>query len=105
MARQGKPTARAEELVKRLRLSITADDEIGLPAISHRLPVAIPNGTAPLMFTLDLAPDEDGTFFLTCREVPDVVLFEDTEDAALARAETLIRESLTNRRSSPDFPY
>jgi predicted RNase H-like HicB family nuclease len=88
-----------------LQLAITSDDEIGLPAISHRLPLAIPNGAVPLIFTLDLAPDDCGSFLVTCREVPDVVLLENTEEAALARAEAMIRESLTNRRPSPDFPY
>ena len=97
MAQYGEPTPFALALVRRMRLSITADDDSGLPAISHRLPVAAPGGVAPLIFTVDLSPDQRGTFLVTCREVPEVLMFAEDEEKALAGAEQAIKDSFGDR--------
>lgn len=82
-----------------------ADEEgHGLRAISHRLPVTTTDGVAPKIFTVDLAPNQEGTFLVTCRELPDVVMLAEDEEKGLVRAEQAIREALEAQRSSPDFP-
>jgi predicted RNase H-like HicB family nuclease len=63
-----------------------------------------PDGVAPMIFTVDLAPDQRGTFLVTCREVADVVIFAEDEEAGLARAEQAIRDALEALRPSPDLP-
>ena len=76
----------------------------GRPAISHRLPVVTPDGRAPMIFTVDRAPDQRGTFLVTCREVLDVVMFAEDEEE-LVRVAQATREVLEAHRTSPDFPY
>lgn len=105
MAHSNKPTPWAREVVRLLRQVVTDDDGNGLPAISHRLPIVTPDSRAPAIFTLDLSPDQHGTFLVICREVPDIVLFAETEEEGLTKAEQAIRETLVVCRSSPDFPY
>lgn len=105
MAQTSKPTPWMRQLVSMMRRAVADDDGSGLPAMSHRLPIATSDGKAPTIFTLDLAPDQRGTFLVTCREVPDVVLFAEDEEEGLVRAEQAIREALETQRSSPDFPY
>ena len=105
MAQLSKPTPWGLKLVGLLRQAVTDSDGTGLPAISHRLAIAAPDCRAPAIFTLDLSPDQRGTFLVLCREVPDVVLFAETEEEGLTRAEQAIRDTLRAHRSSPDFPY
>ena len=105
MAQSGRPTPWGLELVRLLRQAVTDDDGSGLPAISHRLPIATLHSRVPAIFTLDLSPDQRGTFLVLCREVPDVVLFAEDEEEGLVRAEQAIREALEAQRSSADFPY
>lgn len=105
MAQSSRPTPWGRQLVRMLRQAVADEEGHGLPAISHRLPIATPDGKAPRIFTVDLSPDQEGTFLVTCREVPDVVMFTKDEEDALVRAEQAIREVLVARRSASDFPF
>lgn len=73
-------------------------------SLCHRLPVALPDGSPPITYTVDLAPDVRGTFLLTCRELPEVATFGETEEDALSMAELAIEEALATRRRSSNLP-
>ncbi len=45
-------------------------------------------------YTVQLAPDEQGAFLVTCRELPDHLTFGKTEREALAMAEVAIGKAL-----------
>ena len=105
MDQSGNPSQWARDLARRMSLTIISDDDFGLPAISHRLLIAAPGHAVPLTFTVDLSPDQRGTFLVTCREVPDVVIFAEDEDEALAGVEVAIKDALGSRPASPDSPY
>jgi hypothetical protein len=105
MPQPSRPTPWGRKLIGLLREVVADKDGSGLPAISHRLPIATPDSAVPGMFTLDLSPDQQGAFLVVCREVPDLVLLAKTEEEALARAEQAIREAMHSPRASPDFPY
>ena len=88
-----------------LRQAVATDD--GIAAISHRLPITPPDGGVPTTYTVHLAPDNKGTFLVTCRELPEVTTFGEDEEEALSMAEEAIREALEARRktrpNSPDL--
>lgn len=88
------------ELVRLLRQAVADEEGSGLPVILHCLPIATPDGKAPRILTVDLAPDERGTFLATCRDLPDVVMFVEDEEEAFTSAELAIKEVLSDRHFS-----
>lgn len=74
-----------------------------MAAISHRLPIVSPGRDVPMTFTIHLAPDERGTFLVTCRELPDLTSFGRDDEEALEAAEASISEALAGQRSAPDL--
>ena len=105
MGHPSTPTPMGRKLMGLLRQVVADDAGTGLPALSHRLLVAAPGWTVPRTFTVYLSPYSKGTFLVTCRELPGVATFGDSEEEALSMAEEAIREALGAPRSSPDFPY
>lgn len=86
-------------------LRTTIEDGTALAALSHRVLVRpVPHGPS-IPYTVYLAPDERGTFLVTCRELPDLLTFGEDEDEALSMAQIAIEEALGTRPSSADFPY
>lgn len=104
MALSSRPTPGMRELVRLLRRAVADEDGCGLPAISHRLPIATPDGRAARIFTVDLTPDQRGTFLVACRELPNILMFVEGEEEALASAEQTIKEVLSDRHVAPDLP-
>lgn len=105
MAQKNDPTPLGQRLVRLMRMASKKTDGVGLAAISHRLPIRHAANLPPKIYTVDLAPHDNGTFLVTCRELPEVATFGENEEEALAMAEIAIEEALSARRASPDFPY
>ncbi len=85
-----------------LRLVIAADEDTDMAALAHRVPIAAPGWDVPITFTVYLAPDEAGTFLASCRELPEVLTFGETEEEALAMAELAILDELAARQAAAD---
>lgn len=62
--------------------------------ISHHIPLEHADGRPPTVYTVDLAPNAQGTFLVSCRELPEVVFSSMDEDEALTGAEMAYRRSL-----------
>jgi predicted RNase H-like HicB family nuclease len=75
-----------------LRQAVADEKGTGLPSLSHRLPLVAPDCVAPVIF------------LVTCRELPDGVLFAADEEEALARAELAINQVLAARGPLPEVP-
>lgn len=100
MSRDSSPFTRK---VIGLLKQVIASDAGEMAAITYRLPMKSPGFEIATTFTVCLAPDEQGTFLVTCRELPEIITFGEDEEEALAQAEHAIAEVLAARRSSPDF--
>ena len=105
MAQHTNTTPLGRRLLGLMRIAIATDGDQGLAAISHRLPIALPGRNVPMTFTVHLAPDDKGTFLVTCRELPDLTTFGRDEEEALEMAEESIREAIAARQGSSDLPY
>ncbi|MCE8417716.1 type II toxin-antitoxin system HicB family antitoxin [Rhodovulum sulfidophilum] len=58
-----------------------------------------------LAYPIDLTPDDNGTFLVTCPDLPEVTSFGDTESEALRVAKGAISEALASRLSGfEDIP-
>ncbi|PTW45714.1 type II toxin-antitoxin system HicB family antitoxin [Rhodovulum kholense] len=58
-----------------------------------------------LAYPVDLTPDDNGTFLVTCPDLPEVTSFGDTEAEALSMAKGAISEALASRLSGfEDIP-
>jgi antitoxin HicB len=58
-----------------------------------------------LSYRVQMAPDDNGTLFVTCRSLPEVTTFGDDEVDALAHARDAIEEALAARiADSEDVP-
>ncbi len=49
------------------------------------------------MYTVTLTPDDNGTLFVTCSDLPEVTTFGDDEEGAMAHAADAIGEALAAR--------
>lgn len=87
-----------------LKQVIANDDGCEMAALTHRLPLLVPGQESPTTFTVCLAPDDRGTFLVTCRELPEITTFGENEEEALAMAEATIATALAERRGVPDLP-
>ena len=88
-----------------LRNAIDTEPGRALAAIAHRVLVQPRAGGPSISYTVYLAPDDQGTFLVTCRELPDLLTFGEDEDEALSMAEIALVETLGVRPSSADLPY
>ena len=88
-----------------MQQAISTKDGTSLATVRHLLPVQHAANGPPTIYTVYLAPDDKGTFLVTCRELPDLLTFGEDEEEALAMAEHAIREAFAARPSAPDFPY
>lgn len=50
-----------------------------------------------LSYAIDITPDDNGTFLVTCPSLPEVATFGDTEASAVAHAQDAVVEALAGR--------
>jgi predicted RNase H-like HicB family nuclease len=105
MTPKSKRTRTGLRFLGMLKNAINMDESGGAASLCHRLPVVPPGGDLPTTFTVYLTPDDQGIYLATCRELPAVVAFGESEEEALTRAEQVIQDALGGGRSSSDFPY
>jgi hypothetical protein len=84
MAQTHATTPVAQRFIGLLRQAISAEDGTRMAGVTHHLPIVPRGGGVPRTFTVDLAPDDKGTFLVSCRELPDLLTFGKDEDEALA---------------------
>ena len=87
-----------------MQQAVSTEDGTSLATVRHLLPIQHAANGLPTIYTVYLAPDDKGTFLVTCRELPDLLTFGQDEEA-LAMAEHAIGEAFAARPSAPDFPY
>ncbi|EYD75846.1 hypothetical protein Rumeso_02628 [Rubellimicrobium mesophilum DSM 19309] len=98
MPPKSNPTSFGLKLVQRLKTAIGDRNQL---CITHRLLVDAQDGRTPLTFTVDIFREPKGMFVATCWQLPLVLVAGETEDEALAKAETDIRLLLTARDTPP----
>ena len=104
MSPKSTPFQAGLRVVDILREGIEVKDGRALAAIRHHVLVQPLPGGLPCPYTVYLAPDETGTFLVTCRELPDLLTFGEDEMEALKMAVVTIKDALV-RPCSADFPY
>ena len=105
MLPKSQPSSVGLRFLGMLRNAIDTEPGTAQAAISHRVLVQPRPGGPPISYTVYLAPDDRGTFLVTCRELPDLLTFGEDEDEALSMAEIALVQALGTRPSSADFPY
>ena len=100
-----KPSKVGLRFMGMMRTAIKVQNGAALAAICHRVLVGPAPDGPTTAYTVYLAPDDRGTFLVTCRELPDLLTFGEDEDEALSMAEIAIEEAIGVRPSSADFPY
>ena len=104
MPSTSKPSKVGLRFLGMLRNAIEVEDGTALAAICHRVLVQPVLSGPSMSYTVYLAPDDQGTFLVTCRELPDLLTFGEDEEEALSMAEIAIEEALRVRPSSANFP-
>ena len=99
MAWTTKPVRFNLRLVRAVRKALVKGEDPVLPVVSHRLSVALPEGGSAATFNVCLVLDDEGTAMATCPELPDLLVFHDSEEQALAEAQAAIA-----RRVQPERP-
>ena len=94
MAWTTKPGRLNLKLVRAVLKAVAAGEDIGLPVVSHPVRVARPEGGSVVTYTVCLIRDDEGTYMVTCRELPEVLVFEQCERQALIAAQAAIRRAL-----------
>ena len=105
MLPMSQPSSVGLRLLGMMRNAIDTESGRALAAISHRVLVQPRPGSPAISYTVYLAPDDQGMFLVTCRELPDLLTFGEDENEALSMAEIALVEALGVRSSSADFPY
>jgi hypothetical protein len=90
----------ARRIVALLKQAVANDDGDGQAALPHRLQVKPPDREPPITCTVYLQPDTQGTFLVTCKELPDIRTFGETEEA-LRMVELAILGTHNLRRGTP----
>lgn len=99
------PSPFARTLVGALKQVIATDGDAAPAALTHRLLIRPASRDRPIPYTVHLAPDDQGTFLVTCREIPDVLTFGEDEEEALKMARYAILEALGSGPGAPDRAY
>jgi predicted RNase H-like HicB family nuclease len=97
-------TPLGRRLVRLMRMAGMTGQGVGLAPLSHRLFLPHEAGRPPSSFNVDLAPDDAGTFLVSCRELPEVMTFGRDEEEALEMARCAIMKALSARPAAPEFP-
>lgn len=103
MAQEINPSRPYRNIFRLMQRATATTDGFSIGTITHRIPIRHPAGDVPRTYTVYLTPDTNGTFVVTCRELPGILTSGEDEEEALDRAKEAIEEALGARRSSPDF--
>ena len=76
----------------------------GLVPQTFSLLVRTPEAEQAELYTVCLVCDDEGTCMAVCREVPEVLVFADSEGDVLAAARAAIEKALVARGSVSDVP-
>lgn len=99
MAQERKPTPMARRIVRLLAHTISTEEGACVAPLVQRLQLTdLPRGV-PASYTLHLTSEGQGTFLVTCRELPDLEIYAKDEDEALAMAEQRIREAVAAKQN------
>jgi hypothetical protein len=99
MGQDRKPTPMARRIVRLLAHTISTEEGAYVAPLVQRLQLTdLPTGV-PAGYTLHLSPEVQGTFLVTCRELPDLEIYARDEDEALAMAEQGIREAFAAKQN------
>jgi hypothetical protein len=74
-------------------------DCCGLAAQTYRFFVPLLGTESSELYTVCLVQDDEGTCLATCREVPGVLVFGQSEGGALAAEQAAVEEALAGRSS------
>lgn len=97
-----KPTRFNLKLVRSVRKALAKGEACGLDAKSyHLLAAAIEDGRQEI-YTVWLVRDDEGTCMGLCPELPEVLVFEDSEGEAIAAVQVAIEEAFAARGRSSD---
>ena len=90
--------------VRAVRKALAKGETIcGLEAKTYHLLVPMPGTERSELYTVWLVQDDEGTRMATSRELPEVLVFEDSEGEALAAARVAIEEVLAARGISEEL--
>ena len=94
------------KLVRAVLKAVTrGEDCCGLAATSHHLLVTAPGTEQSDLYTVCLVQDDEGTCMATCREMPEVLAFDDSEGGAIAAAHAAIQNALRTRGHLADLAH
>ena len=105
MAQGRSTTPYGHKLIRMMSQAMSTQGGVCMAPISHHIPVVPEPGQPAIICTVDLAPTEQGTFLVTCREVPEVNISSPDESQGLARAELIIQLALQSPRSPRHIPH
>lgn len=70
------------------------EDCCGLVPETYHLLVSSPEAEQPARYTVCLVHDDEGTYMATCRELPELLVFESSKADVIATAHATIEEAL-----------
>ena len=89
-----KPTRFNLKLVRSVRKALARGEDCGLAVEACPLFVRAPERERAELYTVSLVHDDEGTYMATCRELPEVLVFETSEGKAMAAAHAAIKQAL-----------
>ena len=104
MAQNSGTTPLGHTFIRMMSQAMNPQGGVCMAPISHRIPVVLEPGQLPVIFTVDLAPTEQGAFFVTCREVPEMRTCSPDERQGLERAELIIQLALQPAQNARHLP-
>jgi hypothetical protein len=84
--------------IRALRKALAKGEDCGLETVFHQLSLTVPETDRAETYTVCLVHDEAGNYMATCRELPQVLAFDDSESGALAAARAAIKEAVAQIR-------
>ena len=97
MTRKTRPSHFNLKLVRAVRKALASGEDCGMAIESRPIFVTPPKTERSELYTIRLVHDDEGTYMATCREVPEVLVFENSEGDAVTAAHVAIKAALATR--------
>ncbi len=81
--------------IRALRKALAKGKDCGLETVFHQLSLTVQDTDRSETYTICLVHDEAGNYMAMCRELPQIVAFDDSESGALAAVRRAVEASLT----------